>query len=258
MSEESLLTESVVPSDTGVSESSTDAIGTVSDEPTEAGTTETPPWFLSEDVSGQGDAPEWFKAGKYKTVADQAKAYAGLESKLGSFTGAPEDGYTVELPEGIEIPGDDPLMTQFNDWANEAGLSQEAHTKLLGIYMENMVGSQPNMEAEMTKIGKDAPQRINDLVSWARANLSEGEFEVMQGMTTTSEGFGLLEKMRSMTRQSQVSAPDNALPVEGMTESKLYEMVGDPRYSESASYRAEVDKKFADFFGSQPASETRQ
>ena len=58
-------------------------------------------WMMSEEIKGEGDAPEWFKASKYKSVADQAKAYAGLESKLGSFTGAPTDGYKIEMPEGV-------------------------------------------------------------------------------------------------------------------------------------------------------------
>jgi hypothetical protein len=38
----------------------------------------------------------------------------------------------------------------------------------------------------------------------------------------------------------------------------LYELVGDPRYAESPAFRKEVDKKFADFFGSQAQSNIRQ
>ena len=217
-------------------------------------------WMMSEEIKGEGDAPEWFKASKYKSVADQAKAYAGLESKLGAFTGAPSDGYKVEMPEGIEaeIATDDPMLVNFNEWAKEAGLSQEKHTELMGIYMNGMMEAQPSVEDEMKRMGKDAPQRINDFTSWARANFDEGEFEVMQGLATTADGFGILEKMRSMSRETDVAAPSSAKPIDDTSKEALYELVGDPRYAESPAFRKEVDKKFTDFFGSQAQSNIRQ
>jgi len=250
MSEESLL------SDAPVEETTTEeTTGT-----TEASTEAPEGWFLADEIQGQGDTPEWFKNNKYKTVADQAKAYAGLESKLGSFTGAPEDGYKIEMPEGVEgsFAEDDPLLVQFNEWASEAGLSQEAHSQLLGVYVNNMVESQPNMADEIKKIGKDAQQRLNDIGDWARNNFNESEYGSIQQIATTADGFMVLEKMRSMMRETQVSAPDHAKPVSSISEEKLYEMVADPRYESSPSFRAEVESKFRDYFGSQPASEVRQ
>ena len=106
MSEETLLNEEVAE--------------TTTEEATETTETPTEGWFLNEEVKGEGDVPEWFKADKYKSVAEQAKAYAGLESKLGAFTGAPKDGYEVELPEGVdvELDSEDPMLVNFNDWAS--------------------------------------------------------------------------------------------------------------------------------------------
>ena len=60
-------------------------------------------YFLSDGIKGSGDTPDWYKGDKYKSVAEQAKAYTELEKKFGGFTGAPKDGYSG--PEGIE--GDD-------------------------------------------------------------------------------------------------------------------------------------------------------
>lgn len=245
MSEDSILEESV--------------------EQTEQETTEavenpdTQMWYLSEDVAGQGDAPDWFKAGKYKTVADQAKAYAGLESKLGSFTGAPENGYEVVMPEGIEaeIPEGDPMLEQFNEWATSAGLSQEAHTELLGLYVNNVMEQAPDVEAEIKRIGPDASTRIESMVKWGRANLNENEFETLQSLATSAEGFQLLEKMRGMTREAQVSAPDTVKPASALTAERLQEMVADPRYESSPSYRKEVEAKFRELYGTQPQSEIR-
>ena len=242
--EESLLNEAAEPT---------------TEEATESTETTTEGWFLDAEVKGEGDAPEWFKSDKYKSVAEQAKAYAGLESKLGAFTGAPKDGYSAELPEGInfELDSEDPMLVNFNEWATEAGLSQEAHTKLMEIYANGLLEAQPSIAEEKKRMGKDADKRINDFTMWAKSNFDDNEFNTMLGLTTTAEAFGVLEKMRMMMRETQVSAPDNAKPISSMTREKLYEMVEDERYESSPSYRKEVENKFKEYFGSQPTNEVR-
>jgi hypothetical protein len=248
MSEETILNEQEVASEAEATTETTESTEVVSEG-----------WMMSDDVKGEGEAPEWFKSSKYKTVADQAKAYAGLESKLGAFTGAPEDGYTVELPEGIEgeIANDDPMLVSFNEWAAEAGLSQEKHTELMALYVNGLMETQPDIQDEIKRMGKDAPQRINDFTSWAKANFDESEFITLQGLATTAEGFSILEKMRGLSRETDVAAPSTAKAIDSTTKEALYELVADPRYAESPSFRKEVDQKFADYFGKQPQSEIR-
>ena len=59
-------------------------------------------WYLAEGVAGNGEPPEWFRADKYKTLDEQAKAYVELEKRFGAFTGAPKDGvYKINMPEGF-------------------------------------------------------------------------------------------------------------------------------------------------------------
>ena len=153
---------------------------------------------------------------------------------------------------------EDPLLVNFNEWAKEAGLSQEKHTELMGIYVNGMMEAQPSIEDRNKALEKDAPQRINDFTSWAKANFNEGEFEVMQGLATTADGFGILEKMRSMSRETDVAAPSSAKPIDNTSKEALYELVADPRYETSPAFRKEVDKKFTDYFGSQAQSNIRQ
>ena len=252
MSEESILSEQEVPEET-----TTEAVT----ETTESTEVTTEGWMMSEDVKGEGNAPEWFKSNKYKTVADQAKAYSGLESKLGAFTGSPDDGYKVELPEGMDgelISTEDPMLVNFNEWAKEAGLSQEKHTELMGIYFNGMMESTPSIEDEIKRIGKDAPQRINEFTAWAKTNFDDGEFQALEGLVTTAEGFNVLEKMRSMLRETDVAAPSNTQALDNTSKEALYELVADPRYETSPAFRKEVDKKFTDFFGSQAQNKIRQ
>jgi len=216
MSEESILSEQEVPEET-----TTEAVT----ETTE--TTEAAPegWMMSDEVKGEGDVPEWFKTGKYKTVADQAK---------------------------------DPMLVSFNEWAAEAGLSQEKHTELMGIYFNGMVDSVPSVEDEIKRIGKDAPQRINDFTSWAKTNFDEAEYQALETLVTTAEGFNVLEKMRGMLRETDVAAPSSNTTIDSTTKEALYELVADPKYQESPSFRKEVDAKFEAFFGKQAQNEIRQ
>lgn len=99
-------------------------------------------YYFSEGVAGQGDAPEWFKSDKYKTVADQAKAYVDLESMHGkkmeqykNFSGAP-DAYEVTLPEGLQINAEDPMFSTAQEWAKGLNLNQEGFNSLVNMYAE--------------------------------------------------------------------------------------------------------------------------
>ena len=70
MSEETILSEQEVAPEAEATTETT--------ETTESTEVVSEGWMMAEDIKGEGDAPEWFKSNKYKTVADQAKAYAGL------------------------------------------------------------------------------------------------------------------------------------------------------------------------------------
>ncbi len=118
--------------------------------------------------------------------------------------------------------------------------------------------TQPDIQEEIKRMGKDAPQRINDFTAWAKANFDESEFVTLQGLATTAEGFNILEKMRGMSRETVVSAPDNVKTVDNTSKEALYELIKDPRYSESPAFRKDVEQKFKDYFGTQPQSQIRQ
>ena len=77
-------------------------------------------------------------------------------------------------------------------------------------------------------------------------------------MATTAEGFQLLERMKSFSRETQVSAPDKAQPVNTVTKEALYDLMKDERYQSSPAYRDEVKNKFDNFFGKEPAKTIRQ
>lgn len=181
---------------------------TVTDEVTTE-TTETtePSYYLSEGVAGDGDAPEWFKADKYKSVADQAKAYAELSSKyaekVGSFTGAPDE-YQVSV-DGIELSADDPLLSDVKEWAKASNLSQDGFNELVSRFAAHQVASEKAAkeaaDAEIAKL-ENSQQRLTDITDYLKANLSEDEFDGLADAITTAKGIEAVEKLIKSTHKS--------------------------------------------------------
>ena len=79
-------------------------------------------YFLTEGIKGTGDAPEWYMSEKYKSVADQAKAYTELSKKFGGFTGSPKNGYAI--PEGVD--DEDELMQALKGFAEKTNMNQSS------------------------------------------------------------------------------------------------------------------------------------
>lgn len=222
---------------------------------TETTAEETPSWFLKEGLAGEGDKPDWFKDSKYKSVEDQAKAYAGLESKLGGFTGAPEGDYELSFPEGIEgewIEGD-PLMDGFQTWARDNDLSQDKFTDLLHLYVNNesqMMGS--DRETELAAIGENAESRLQNISDYARANLSEEEYQGILAATTTAAGVKAVEALIAQTRGLKVPTGQEDATTGGMTREEIRAQMSDPRYQTDPSFRKKVEGDYERLLGKGP------
>lgn len=188
-------------------------------------------WSYAEGVTGEGDAPDWFKADKYSSISDQAKAYKELEGKLGSFTGSPEE-FTVTLDEaltekGIEITTDDPLYDEASKFAKESNMSQEGFNGLMNLYAMSKVAENEAIEQhrtdEIEKLGQNAQGRIDNINSWVTANLPADLVEGFQEMATSAESIKVMERLVSMTRPGQVAA-NEAPAAPSMSSEELQKM----------------------------------
>lgn len=205
-------------------------------------------WYYDENIKGSGDRPEWLKD-KYKTAADQAKAYLDAEKKLGAFKGAPEK-YDLSLPDhpDIKLREDDAVLSEFLENAKKNGVSQEYVTELLGTYAHALTASVPDTEAEMTKLGPNAQKDLQILGQWAESKLTPQEFEIFKRMTTTAESVRLWERVRQIATVGDVAAPAPA-HVHRETEAQVRAMVSDPRYDTDPAFRDEVRRRMAAAIG---------
>lgn len=220
-----------------------------------------PEWFLSEGVKGEGPVPDWYKADKYKSVGEQAKAYAELEKRLGAFTGAPKDGkYEFNMPEGIDgsLDLEHPLIGSFTEWAKENQMSQGAYTQVLSMLAEYELSLAPDISEVKKQVGENADQRIAAVSSWAKANLKPDEYETVRKATAganAAEVFKSMEALIAKTRQVRLPPPgreDGDAPVGGeaainAAQAKLGPD-GKRLYETDAHYRAKVEKMRADFY----------
>lgn len=221
-------------------------------------------WMFAEGTPGTGDTPEWFKADKYGTVSDQAKAYKELEVRFGSFTGAPEE-YTVNLSDelkekGIEITSDDPLYEEALKFAKETNMNQEGFDNMLNLYAMSKVAEtdaiNQHKAEELASLGDNAQARVDNLNKWGKANLSDELYNGFQEMATSANAVRAMEKLVSMTRNAPIT-PDTAQAQPGVTEEELLKMqfekdeYGNRRLSVDPAFRAKFDKLKQQVWGSE-------
>ena len=228
------------------------------EEATEVSTEESgPSWVYAEGLAGEGEKPEWFKDSKYKSISDQAKAYASLESKLGGFTGAPEE-YELSMPDGVEgewIEGD-PMMDHFKQWAKDSGLNQDKFTELLHLYVKNDFDSvASSQESELAALGDNAQPRLRHINDFAKANLSEDDYAGLNQMATTAASVKAIESLIALSRTPKIPT-DNADTASGLSHSDIKERMNDPRYKSDPEFRKETSKLYERKFGTGPTNTT--
>ena len=165
-------------------------------------------YFLTEGIKGTGELPDWFKADKYKSIADQAKAYTELEKRFGGFKGAPKDGY--QPPEGIEP--DDALFAELKTFAEETNMSQDAFDRAWGLLQaQSEAVEEVSLEAEMAKLGDNATGRIKHVEQFMKNNLDPETYERLRYAVNSAESVELVEALIKSTAPAK-------LPIDGVVE----------------------------------------
>jgi hypothetical protein len=213
---------------------------------------------------GEGEKPTWFKSEKYRTVAAQAEAYTALESRFGSFTGAPknekgEAAYTFTPPEGVEVSMDHPVMQEFTKWAAGKQLSQEGYSELLGMLVQYEAAQAPNMTAIKERLGENADTRIANVVTWSKANLGPDGYANLRAATSGANAdavFKVVEQMMGKTGQVRLPPPGQDIP--GVQPGSGLDAIKADHAAKDANgklkvdtvpgYRAQIEKRYAEYF----------
>lgn len=206
-------------------------------------------YFLSEGVEAQGEAPEWFKGEKYKTVADQAKAYANLEKMHGELTnkykafGDAPESYSVNVPEGININADDPVFQMAQEWSRENNLSQDGFNNLVDLYGQieaSQIKAAEEFAAEQQAQIENFDSRSQNINDYLSAN----GLDALADLATSKETLEALEKVLDMAGKPSLNPAGETVtaPTEEEINRLMFEKdeFGQVIYNKSAERRQQV------------------
>ena len=166
-------------------------------------------YFLTDGIKGTGEAPEWYKSDRYKSVSDQAAAYTELEKKFGAFKGAPKDGYS--MPEGIEK--EDELMQELMGFAAETNMSQDYFDKAWELLAtQSSAAEEVSAEVEIAKLGDNATDRIKTVEQYMKNNLDSEVYEEVRYAVNSAATVRLVEELIKGTAPAKLPIDGHVVP----------------------------------------------
>lgn len=209
--------------------------------------TEDAAWYLMDGVPGTGERPDYLEP-KYKTLAEQAKAYKEARKALGALSGAPEN-YTLEEYKELINP-ENAHIKDFMGYAKTNRFSQDAVNEIMKTFVGYQKSFTPNLDEEKAKLGPDADKRLDVINQWASNHFSEKSMETLGKISTHAEVVELMDELRNIHMNSSSKAPthvDTEASYKPMTRDTVRNemMANYPKYLADANYRAEITRKFS-------------
>lgn len=203
-------------------------------------------WAWAEGLKGNGEKPDWLN-GRYKSVADQAKAYTELEKRFGEFKGAPKEGYQLDTIEGLEK--DSPLLQQFSKTFAELNLSQSGFERVVNEFVSTHASiAKASAAEEMKKLGPQGQQMIKETNQWIQNNFPPDVVKAIQGWVMTAEDIKALDMIRSFQPISKIpnaSDMSNTAIFESLEQVKTEKNSNWTKYKDDANYRKNLDDRMA-------------
>lgn len=208
---------------------------------------DTPSWYWDESTPGHGERPQ-FLPEKYKSVADVAKAYKELESRLGS---APKE-YDFSKGQAWMEPDYEPFQ-EMADYARSKHVPQDVMDKMLesvGLYLDEF---RTDLAEEKAKLGEKATERLKILNNWAKSNLSEKSFNALTAGMRSAEQIEALEEIRNKMINNNTLVPggNESVTSGGVTlEEYRSELNANyTKYKSDPAYRKEMQRKLESIVG---------
>lgn len=129
-------------------------------------------------------------------VAKMIKSGFNLESKFGSFTGAP-DSYTIPTPEYLDgdVDLEDPYLQEFMKISKEANMSQDGFEKMMDIHLRSSIAPPVDINEVSKEIGPEFDAMRNNMSGFFQTRLSTEDFQAVQGLITSTETFKALHSL---------------------------------------------------------------
>ncbi len=211
-------------------------------------------WSWGSGVEGAGNRPDYLSE-KYNSVEEQAKAYNELQKRLVSGEGKVPDNYDFgNYQEILDISN--PHIQQFVATAKEARLPQETFNKVLGSLVEYERSQLPNLDAEITKLGEGAHEKIETVKRWAANNLSQEACDTLGAIGNRADVIKFVDELRQLSLHNQSTPPGSSEPGANFVritkedvDKELAVPANAKRYLEDSGYRQEIQNKLKIIYG---------
>jgi hypothetical protein len=223
----------------------------MSDVPHGANGTEEQLWYIDEGVPGTGPRPDYLQP-KYKSLAEQAKAYPELRKSLGAMTGAPDQYSLDDFATDIDV--NSPHLKGFLDYAKQNRFSQEAVSTTLKSLVDYEKSMMPDENAEMEKLGPEGQKKRGIIDQWAKNSLSPDAQKVYDILPKSAEVLTFMDELRQKSIASSSNPPSSTshnTPFKPLTEAEVRQEMRDnyEKYQSNPGYREEIRRKLEQCLG---------
>lgn len=204
-------------------------------------------WYYMEGIPGMGDRPDFLES-KYKSLADQAKAYKEARAELGRITGSVPETYDTSKYADLIDP-QNPHLQGFLDFAKEKRLSQEVVDKAMGTLLEYEKSLLPD-----ETLDEDTSKKKTIVENWAKSNFSQEALNVLNQIPKTPQVVKMLDEIRQAQYAARSQPPTQSNQygsVEPLTEQDIRQEIRDnaKKYLEDGAYRNAIRAKLAQVLG---------
>lgn len=199
-----------------------------------------PKWWIADGIPGPGDRPTWLPD-KFKTAESMSKSYTELEKVHGHV---PEE-YDLTKSKYLD-PAYGPLK-DFADFAKQKRVPKEVVEKALETFDKYSSEFVDDGKAEIAKLGENAPQRLERVGNWLKANTTAEGFKAIASQLKTAESIKAFEELRTKTMTNTVSIPNgndsatNNAPSVADIQQEMQSNL--EKYKTDPKYRAEIQAK---------------
>lgn len=174
-------------------------------------------WYWADGMPGAGDRPEYLDA-RYKSLADQAKAYKELEKKFSAMSGAPDEYDLGNLNDLKE----DASVQELLAYAKDNKLSQEGVSKFFHTF--DKLAPTVDVEAELAKLGPNAKEITSAVETWINNSFPEKQAATARRIAKDAESVEFFNILRLQSVKGRSQPPHSGEMNSPIAPKKLSEL----------------------------------
>jgi len=167
-----------------------------------------------------------------------------------AFSDRPDSAGDYQLPDIVDdsLAVDSDLLKWWSEHSFENGYSQSEFEQGIEMYAQAISANQPDLDAEMAKLGDNANARIDAASAFANKFFPSSALPAIERMCETHEGIIALEAIQEAMKDGTFSEPVQAAG--RISQDDLNEMMRHPDYwKDGSQVRKQVEAGFKELYG---------